>query len=265
MVKLTGHFPGVTILNMRLKGKKAVISGGGSGIGRAAAILFAHEGAEVAIVGRREDRLETTAAMVREAGGTCHPVKGDVAISSDAKRAVKKAVRSLGGVDILFNNAGVYRYASFEDTDEELWESVMDINLKGTYLMSRHILKDMKPGGGVIINNSSTLGMKPVPNTSAYSAAKAGVVSLTKSMALELAKDNIRVNCICPGVVDTPIHEEMHGTLTSEFLEEMAKYHPLGTVGSPEDVAYMALFLASDEAGWVTGAVIPVDGGISCA
>ena len=245
---------------MRLDGKRAVISGGGSGIGRAAAIIFAREGASIAIVGRRKDRLDITASMVREQGGRCHIIQGDVSLAADAKRVAQESVKELGGVDILFNNAGVYRFGSVEDTEEDLWDNVTNINLKGTYLMSQHLIGVMKENGGVIINNSSTLGLKPVPNTAAYSAAKAGVISLTKSMALELAKDKIRVNCICPGVVDTPIHSEQ----SPEFMEEMATYHPLGRVGTPEDIAYAALYLASDEANWITGAIIPVDGGISC-
>lgn len=250
---------------MRLKGKKAIITGAGSGIGRATAVIFAGAGAEVALVGRRIDRLEVTAAMVEEAGGTCHAITGDVSVSEEARAAVKESARRMGGVDLLFNNAGVYRYASLEETDEDLWNDVMDINLKGTYLVSREAVKAMKENGGVIINNSSTLGLKPVPNTSAYSAAKAGMISLTKSMALEFAKDGIRANCICPGVVETPIHEEMHGDKTGDFLEQMAAFHPLGRVGTPEDIAYAALFLASDEASWITGAILPVDGGINCA
>ncbi|MBE9502778.1 MAG: SDR family oxidoreductase [Proteobacteria bacterium] len=249
-----------TISQMRLNGKRAVISGGGSGIGRATAIIFAREGASVAIVGRRKDRLDITASMVRAQGGRCHIIQGDVSLSADVKRVAKESVKALGGVDILFNNAGVHRFGSVEDTEEDLWDNITNINLKGTYLMSQHLIGVMKKNGGVIINNSSTLGLKPVPNTAAYSAAKAGVISLTKSMALELAKDKIRVNCICPGVVDTPIHSEQ----SPEFMEEMAAYHPLGRIGTPEDVAYAALYLASDEANWITGVIMPVDGGISC-
>lgn len=250
---------------MRLERKRAVISGGGSGIGRAAAILFAREGATVAIMGRRKDRLEITASMVRGNGGNCHIIKGDVSLASEAKKAAKDAVKQMGGVDILFNNAGVYSFGSVEETEEDLWDNIININLKGTYLMSRHLIGKMKENGGVIINNASTLGIKPAANTAAYSAAKSGVISLTKSMALELAKANIRVNCICPGVVDTPIHEAIPSEKRPAFMQEMAGYHPLGRIGTPEDIAYAALYLASDEAAWITGAILPVDGGISCA
>jgi len=250
---------------MRLKGKKALITGGGSGIGRAVAVLFAREGAEVIAMGRKKENLLLTAAMAGETGGVCHTVLGNVSSQSDVKKTVKQAVRLAGGIDVLFNNAGVYSFGKTDDTDEEQWDDIIDINLKGTYLVSRYVIKEMKKKGvgGVIINNASTLGLKPVPNTAAYSASKAGVVSLTKSMALELACDHIRVNCICPGVVETPIHEKIHGEKTVEVMSEMATFHPLGRIGAPEDVAYAALFLASNEASWITGAVLPVDGGIS--
>ncbi|MDH3974063.1 MAG: SDR family oxidoreductase [Deltaproteobacteria bacterium] len=250
---------------MRLKGKKTLITGGGSGIGRAAAIIFNRHGSEVSIVGRREENLLITASMTDKSLAPCHAISGDIANRESAELIVKEAADKMGGMDILFNNAGLYSHGSVEDTDEEQWNSLIDINMKGTYLISKHAIEVMKIRGGTIINNASTLGLKPVPNTAAYSAAKAGVVSLTKSMALELAGDRIRVNCICPGVVETPIHEEMHGEGTADFLNEMASFHPLGRVGAPEDIAYAALFLASDEASWITGAVLPVDGGISCA
>ena len=251
---------------MRLKGRKALITGGGSGIGRAAAILFSAQGAQVSIMGRTSEKLEITAQMVREAGGSCLTLKGDVSIESEAEESVKLAAKEMGGLDILFNNAGVYSCSSAADTGADLWDCIMEINLKGTFLVSKYAVHEMaQSGGGVVINNSSTLGIKPVANTAAYSAAKAAVVSLTRSMALEHAAQGIRVNCICPGVVDTPIHEEMHGSNTSKFLEEMASFHPLGFVGTPEDIACAALFLASQEARWITGAILPVDGGISCS
>ncbi len=243
-----------------------LITGGGSGIGRTAALLFAEEGAEVVVVGRNREKLEETVDLVCDLGGKCTAVRGDISNRNNVERIVTKAVNEMEGIDVLFNNAGIYRYGSVENMEEELWDDIFAVNLKGVYLMSRYVIGEMKRnGGGVIVNNSSTLGMKPVPGTSAYSAAKAGVISLTKSMALEHAKDGIRVNCICPGVVETPIHEGVHGKSAAEFIEEMAPYHPLGRVGTPEDIAYAALFLASDEAGWITGAIIPVDGGISIA
>lgn len=251
-------------MTRRLKGKKALITGGGSGIGRATAIIFNRHGSEVSIVGRREENLLITASMTEKSIAPCHAIKGDIANPESAEMIVKDAADKMGGIDILFNNAGLYSLGSIEDTDEEQWNSLVDINMKGTYLISKHVIEVMKNRGGTIINNSSTLGLKPVPNTAAYSAAKAGVVSLTKSMALELASVGIRVNCICPGVVETPIHEEIHGVNTDDFLNKMAAFHPIGRVGAPEDVAYAALFLASDESSWITGAILPVDGGISC-
>jgi len=249
---------------MRLKGKKALITGGGSGIGRAAAIIFNRHGSEISIVGRREENLLITASMTDNSHAPCHIISGDISSPEDARSIIKEAADKMGGIDILFNNAGLYSHGSVEETDDDQWDSLIDVNMKGTYLISKHAIEVMKGKGGTIINNASTLGIKPVPNTAAYSAAKAGVVSLTKSMALELAAHRIRVNCICPGVVETPIHEEIHGANTAAFLDEMAAFHPLGRVGAPEDVAYAALFLASDEASWITGAILPVDGGINC-
>jgi len=250
---------------VRLKGKRVLISGGGSGIGRATAIIFAREGATVAVAGRNEDRLEEVVSTVESAGGDCHAIKCDVSVYSDVKRAVEESIKKMNSVDILFNNAGIYSYRSVEETDEELWNRILDTNLKGCFQLSKIAAGEMKKnGGGVIINNSSSLGINPVANTVAYSASKAGLISLTKSMALEFAKDKIRVNCICPGVVNTPIHEKMHGEQREEFLKTMAERHPLGSIGSPEDIAWAALFLASEEARWITGAVLAVDGGISC-
>ena len=245
---------------MRLKGKKTLISGGGSGIGRATAHLFAREGATVCITGRDEDKLAATAKLLRDAGGTCHTVAGDISIEADCSRIADLADKSMGGIDILFNNAGIYRFGKVSDTDEAAWDSLFDINLKGCQLLSKAVIPRMKTGA-VILNNASSLGIKPVPNTAAYSASKAAMISLTKSMALELAGQGIRANCICPAVVRTPIH----GENSDKLMEDMASLHPLGVVGEPEDVAYAALFLASDEARWITGVVLPVDGGISCA
>ena len=245
---------------MRLKGKKAIISGGGSGIGKATALLFSREGATVCITGRDENKLAATAKLLRDEGGICHTVEGDISIEADCTRIADFANRLMGGIDILFNNAGIYRFGNVSDTDESTWDSLFDINLKGCQLMSKALIPSMEKGA-VILNNASSLGIKPVPNTAAYSASKAAMISLTKSMALELAGKGIRANCICPAVVRTPIH----GKNSDKLMEDMAKLHPLGVVGEPEDIAYAALFLASDEARWITGVVLPVDGGISCA
>lgn len=251
---------------MRLKGKRILISGGSSGIGRAAAIIFAREGAHVAVMGRDVGKLQEVESVIKSEGWDCYTINCDISKYSDTKRAVKEVMKNLKTIDVLFNNAGIYSYCSVEETDEQLWDNILDINLKGCFQLSKIVIGEMKKnGGGVIINNSSSLGIHPIANTAAYSASKAGVVSLTKSMALEFAKDKIRVNCVCPGVIDTPIHQISDVKERELFLTTMAQNHPLGVVGSTDDVAYAVLFLASDEAKWITGAVLPVDGGISCS
>lgn len=249
----------IVSLTMRLKGKRALISGGGSGIGQATALLFAGEGAIVTICGRDEDKLSATARMLRDAGGICHTMPGDISIAADCNNIADFADKSMDGIDILFNNAGIYRFGNVSDTEEQTWDYIFDINLKGCQLLSKTVIPRMNRGA-VILNNASSLGIKPVPNTAAYSASKAAMISLTKSMALELAGQGIRANCICPAVVRTPIH----GKNNEKLMKDMAKLHPLGVVGEAEDIAYAALFLASDEARWITGITLPVDGGISC-
>ena len=250
---------------MRLKGKNVLISGGSSGIGRTSAIIFAREGAKVAVLGRDYSRLNEVESAIKSEGGVCYAVSCDISRYNDTKRAVDESIKNLKTIDILFNNAGIYSCRSIEETDELLWDSILETNLKGCFQLSKFVAEEMKKNaGGVIINNSSSLAIHPAANTAAYSASKAGMVSLTKSMALEFARNKIRVNCICPGVVDTPIHQTADKKNRDQFLTAMSEIHPLGFVGSPEDIAYAALFLASDEAKWITGAVLAVDGGISC-
>jgi len=253
---------------MKLKGKIALITGGGTGIGKATAFLFSKEGAKVTIAGRREHKLLETLNIINKNGGDAQYVVGDKSIVSDTKRIVEETTNKLGGIDILVNNAGVFKNIKITDTPEQEYDYIMDINLKGTYFMCKHSIPIMtERGGGSIINIGSALGIKGfrASSTSAYSASKAGVIMLTKTLALELAPYKIRVNCICPGVVETELFETL-GISKEKIPERIKKwdaFHPIGRVGTPEEVAKGILFLASDDSAWTTGSIFNMDGGIT--
>lgn len=255
---------------MKLEGKVALITGGGTGIGRATALLFVKEKAEVAVVGRREDRLLETVEMIKKKGGRGHPIVGDISKVSDTERMVRETVGVFGGLDILVNNAGVVRGDKITEVTEEQYDYVMDINLKGTFFMCRYAIPEFKKrGGGSIINIGSALGIQgwKDASTSVYSASKGGVAMLTKALALELARDRIRVNCICPAVVETEIFETI-GIPKDKIPERMASwnsFHPIGRNGRPEDVAEAVLYFASDDSSWATGSLFNLDGGVTAA
>lgn len=252
---------------MRLKDRVALVTGGGTGIGRATALLFAREGARVAVTGRRKGPLEETVSAVESAGGKAIMVKGDVSKAGDATEMVKKTLDAFGRLDVLVNNAGVnYRPSGTVETDEDGWDVVMNINVKGIYLVSRAAVPEMRSGiGGSIINIASVFGLVGSAEAVAYCASKGAVINMTRSMALDLAGKKIRVNCICPGVVDTPMAREWIEKQddAKAMAKELSALHPLGRMGEPEDIANACLFLASDEASWVTGAILPVDGGFT--
>lgn len=249
---------------MRLKDKVAIITGAGSGIGRASAVLFAKEGAKVAVADIvRKGSLETV-KMIRNSGGDATFVETDVSRASDVERMVKTTVEKYGKLDILFNNAGINLEKTVTDTTEEELNKVIDINLKGVFLCSRYAIPEMiRNSGGVIINTASIRGLVGQFHLAAYCASKGAVVLLTKAMALDYGPYNIRVNCICPGGIQTPMHEAFLATVADPEREmrEMLKKIPLGRIGQPEDVAHAALFLASDESFYITGVALPVDGG----
>ncbi len=252
---------------MRLKDRVALVTGGGTGIGRATALVFAREGAKVVVTGRRKGPLEETVSAVEAAGGKAIMVEGDVSKAGDATGTVKKTLNTFGRLDVLVNNAGVnYRPGGTVGTDEDGWDVVMDINVKGIYLVSRAAAPEMRSGiGGSIINIASIFGLVGSAEAVAYCASKGAVVNMTRSMALDLAGKKIRVNCICPGVVDTPMAREWieKQSTTEAMAKELSALHPIGRIGEPEDIANACLFLASDEASWVTGAILPVDGGFT--
>jgi len=249
---------------MRLKDKVALITGATSGIGEATALLFAREGARVTVTGRNQERGREVVGTIAGTGGNGIFVQTDVRMSAECKHVIDETIRNFGRLDILVNNAGVFYAHNAIDCSEEEWDLQIDINLKGTFLMSKFALPLMiAQGGGVIINNSSGWGLVGGDKAVAYCASKGGVVLLTKAMAIDHGRENIRVNCICPGDVETPMLPEdarFRGLRWDEYIAGCAN-RPMGRVGTAEEIAKVALFLASDDSSFMTGAAIAVDGG----
>lgn len=249
---------------MRLQNKVALITGGTSGIGEATAILFAKEGASIAITGRDEKRGHAVTVRIMESGGKAIFIRTDVRKAAECQRAVDETLKTFGKLDILFNNAGVFYPHNILDCSEEEWDLQLDINLKGTFLMSKFALPGMiERGSGVIIHNSSGWGIVGGDKAVAYCASKGGVVLLTKAMAIDHGPQGIRVNCICPGDVQTPMLPEdarMRGLKWEDYLAGCAN-RPLGRIGTVDEIAKAALFLACDDSSFMTGAALVVDGG----
>jgi 3-oxoacyl-[acyl-carrier protein] reductase len=249
---------------MKLSNKVAIITGSGSGIGRASAILFSQEGAKIAVVDIDRKGGDQTVDLIKQKGFDAIFIQTDVSKANDVEKMIKITLDHYGKLDILFNNAGIGTpFMPLEQIEEELWDKVMDINVKGIFLGCKYTIPVMKKqGGGVIINTASISGVRPRPNNTAYSSSKGAAILLTKALALELAPFKIRVNCINPVVVDTPFIEK---TIRMDQLEEAKKSMlstiPLGRLCQPEDIAHAALYLASDESSMVTGASLNVDGG----
>jgi len=247
-----------------LYGKIALITGGSSGIGRATALLFAREGAAVSIMDLEQVGGQAVVQSIIEGGRKAIFVRGDVSKAGDCKLAVQRTVSEFGGLDILFNNAGIIRRASVIEISEKEWDRVMAVNLKSIFLLSKFAIPIMaKAGGGVIINTASGWGLVGGHKAAAYCASKGAVVLLTKAMALDHGEQNIRVNCICPGDIDTNLirnEAQQLGEPIERFLKEAAR-RPLKRIGRPEEIAQAALYLASDASSYVTGASLVVDGG----
>jgi NAD(P)-dependent dehydrogenase (short-subunit alcohol dehydrogenase family) len=246
---------------MRLQDKIAIITGAGTGIGRACAMAFAWEGARVGLMGRRREPLE---AVAREIGEKAFVVTGDVGDPEQIVPAVEDTVQHFGGLNVVVNNAGVLIAGKAESHTEEEWDQTFDVNVKGLWLMSRAALPHMrKAGGGSIINLSSVLGLVGASNRVAYAASKGAVTMMTKAMALDHAHEHIRVNCICPGIVETEMVADFvrKAPNPEQARKQRVSLHPMGRFGQPEDIAACAVFLASDESSWMTGAALPVDGG----
>jgi NAD(P)-dependent dehydrogenase (short-subunit alcohol dehydrogenase family) len=247
---------------LRLSGKTALITGAGSGIGRACALAFAREGARVALVGRRKDRLEKVAKEMGEA----EVFSADISNKEKVDLLVREASARLGSLNILVNNAGVLLPGTAESISEEDWDRTFEVNVRGLWQLSRAVLPHLrKAGGGSIINMSSVLGLVGARNRAAYSASKGAVTMLTKCMALDHAADKIRVNCICPAFVETELTSDFitNAPDPAAALRDRINLHPIGRLGQPQDVAGMAIYLASDESSWVTGAAFTVDGGFT--
>jgi|SRR5579885_606866 NAD(P)-dependent dehydrogenase (short-subunit alcohol dehydrogenase family) len=250
----------------RLAGKYALITGGGSGIGRACALAFAAEGASVAVLGRRRDPLQRVVEEIAARGGSGMAVVADVTDAASVRRALEEIAERFPALHVLVNNAGASYVGTIEETPEEDWQRVLAVNLTGAYLVTRYALGLLRgAGGAAVINMASVYGLVARPRRAAYAAAKGGLVQLTRAMALDHAAEGIRVNCICPALVETEMLERVLGTgeqAERELASRIAEL-PLGRIGRPEDVASLAVFLASDESSWMTGAAVALDGGLT--
>jgi NAD(P)-dependent dehydrogenase (short-subunit alcohol dehydrogenase family) len=250
----------------RFQDKVVLVTGASSGIGRATALALGREGARVVAGGRRRDRLDQVAQAVREAGGACEPVVGDVREEEACTSLVARAVERFGGIDGLVNAAGVIGSGGLLDTTSQEWDRVMDSNLRSMFLMTRAAAPALIERKGSVVNLSSVAGPRPYTGLLAYCVSKAAVDQLTRCMALDLASQGVRVNAVNPGVVVTELHTVTNAVPDySGFLERSKTTHPLGRVGQPEEIARLILFLLDGDAGWITGVTYGIDGGRALA
>jgi 3-oxoacyl-[acyl-carrier protein] reductase len=249
-------------------GKVVIVTGGALGIGRATAIEFAREGARVTIADINAEAGRSALEAMESVGEPGHLVIGDVARATECERVVRETVDRFGGVDVLFNNVGIQpraSYANVEGTTEEMWDRILDVNLKSYFLMSKYALPEIRRrGGGAIVNTASVQGLQSMKGVPAYAASKGGVLSFTRQMALDYAEDHIRVLAVCPGTIDTEMARTsaaLDPAGVEAALERMGKSHPIGRIGTGLDIANAVLFLASDKASFMTGEYVCVDGG----
>jgi meso-butanediol dehydrogenase/(S,S)-butanediol dehydrogenase/diacetyl reductase len=248
---------------MRLENKVALITGAGSGIGRATAELFAKEGARVAVADYNSETGQSTVRSIKDNGGQAVFVHTDVSKAADAEHMVKAAIDAYGRLDILHNNAGIFtKPTPAHELSEEDWDRVFNINIRGVWLGCKYAIPELiKAGGGAIVNTASMAGIRARPYTSAYCASKGAVVMLTKTLAIELAPYNIRVNCICPGAVNTPLIQGL-GITQEQAAGQVLRDQPIARYGRPDEIAHAVLYLASDtESSYVTGLALQIDGG----
>ena len=249
------------MIGVRLKKKVALITGGSRGIGKAVAELFLKEGAEIVITSKNQKQLQQTSKEI----GNPFFVAGDIRNENDVKNVIHKTIKKFGRIDILVNNAGVFpKIKPLDKITEKEWNEIIDVNLNGHFRFTKYVIPQMKKNGGSIINISSDAGLKAFENfyADAYVAAKAAIILLTKSWALEYAKNNIRVNCVCAAVVDTDMTRNLW--LNTKIKRKITSaQHPLGRIGKAMDVAKAVLYFASCDSSWTTGAILPVDGGVS--
>jgi NAD(P)-dependent dehydrogenase (short-subunit alcohol dehydrogenase family) len=249
----------------KLEGKIALITGGGSGIGRASALMFAAEGAKVSVIDRAEDNARAVAAEIVKGGGEAIAIRADVSKAADTERMVAETAGHFGNLDILYNNAGIGFARRTHLLTEEEWDRTIDVDLKGVFLGCKYALPELMKHGGVILSTASIAGLEGLRQMAAYCAAKAGVILLTKSLAMDYAEHGIRVNCICPGSIETPLYESGFENLTPEkrarAQQMFAAMHLLGRAGEPDEIARVALFLCSQDASFITGQAVVVDGG----
>ena len=242
---------------MRLADKVAIVTGGGSGIGLGITLAFAREGAKVVIAGRTKEKLERVA---HEIGSNCLPLQTDTGNPQEINRLVEKTVQHFGSLNVLVNNAALLLPGTAESHTEDEWEQMFHVNVRGVWQLCRAAMPHLRAaGGGSIINIASVLSMVAARNRVGYSATKGALLAMTRAMALDHALEKIRVNCICPGIVDTEMVARF--SLDENARRQRIAMHPLGRFGQPEDIGQAAVFLASDESSWITGAAFPVDGG----
>jgi meso-butanediol dehydrogenase/(S,S)-butanediol dehydrogenase/diacetyl reductase len=251
---------------MRLEGKACIVTGGGSGIGRGTCLLFADEGARVLVADKRKDAAEAVAQECAAKGTTALAVEVDVSKEADARRMVDEAVKAFGRLDVLVNNAGYGIAGTVVDTDEEAWEALMAVNVRGVFLCSKHAIPAMKAnGGGNIINTASVVAAIGIRNRAAYCASKGAVAALTRAIAIDHVADGIRCNAVAPGTIDTPYFDEIlrKSPVAADTRKALEARQLLGRLGTPEEIAAGILFLASDESRFATGSILTIDGGMT--